>query len=787
MPINFNKKMKLSYDNYENYNESYSNNVLNNKSSTPKKDKEEKAKREEEIERKRQNFLKNMYSTKILFNNRVNLNFNQEEDDKDEVKNFFRFSSKKSATFGASNINNLEIKLFNYQEEQEDNNFITKKKQSKAFLKYIDIDLFLQYIALGKKFYDNSEENNNLIEGFCLQYQTFIFPETLINKVISCFNYFYSLYLNKDFAIIEEKSEDEEENNDESFDSVLSGDESDDDKNIIRQKRKKAFKMTKIDSCNNDESTKKIPFGLIDFLYTFVKFHNIYYHNELSKDVISKIYKFLNRLTDINEIKEKYEQIIALSEIELKEYEASFIKVQPIQHNNREQKMDNFSSSDDFSFEKDEEKDEKYIEEKEKKSKNDKEKKEDNEEKKEVNHSNEKKVSQLGERKEEKVEKEEKEKFFSKKKSGEIGFFKKTQTININSNRTFKLSSSKTMNQNNFLNIYIENEEISKKNIKMVTEEGATNLKNSKKDKNKKEKSNNKKEKEEDEIIKKDGEEKPFEFDIIKYKTTDIVSELARVNYSLFSKIKVREFLKGAFNGKDKYKLSPYICKIIKRFNTLSSWVTEEILSYDHAVKRGEVLLKFLRICAALKKIGDFDDCLSILTGITNFNISKLHKTWGHIPPEDISKYRALQKMLSFDGNWKQLRKEIDKRIKEKSFFIPYLGYYTKRLMFLEEMGPYIKKNTSLINIEKIVEVYKVLKNFYQIKNVKCKYGCHDENIRKELSILQCLEPANEDLLVQTSNLLEPKFILSNKKLNQKRRSKTDINFMSNLNKLNII
>ena len=108
--------------------------------------------------------------------------------------------------------------------------------------------------------------------------------------------------------------------------------------------------------------------------------------------------------------------------------------------------------------------------------------------------------------------------------------------------------------------------------------------------------------------------------------------------------------------------------------------------------------------------------------------------------------------------------------------------------MFLEEMGPYIKKNTSLINIEKIVEVYKTLKSFYQIKNVKkCKYICTDENIVKELSILQCLEPSNEDFLVQTSNLLEPKFILSSKKLNIKRRTKTDINFMNNLNKINII
>ena len=290
--------------------------------------------------------------------------------------------------------------------------------------------------------------------------------------------------------------------------------------------------------------------------------------------------------------------------------------------------------------------------------------------------------------------------------------------------------------------------------------------------------------------LKESKEEKTrlYEFDILKYKAQDIASELTRVNYILFSKIKVKELLKGAFNGKDKYKNSPIICKIIKRFNALSSWTIEEILAYDHAEKRAKILLQYIQICQFLKKIGNFDDCLSIMTGLTNFNINKLYKTWGHIQSPEMAKFRTLQKLLNFEDNWKNLRIEMEKRIEEKAFFIPYLGYFTKRLMYLEEMGPYIKKNTSLINLEKIVEVYKLLKSFYKLKDVKnYRYHCQDENVKKELQILQCLEPSNEDFLIETSNLLEPKFILSNKKLNTKRRTKTDINFLTNKSKVNIL
>ena len=656
-------------------------------------------------ERKKKFKYNRMYSSNIVYKEdhiKMN-NIEEEEDEPKEVNPFFRFSYKKAATIGGSGskINNLEVKLFSYQEEQKDNNIIVKTKQSKSFLNFIDINLFLQYIALGKKFFDSEEENNNLIEGFCLQYQTFIFPETLINKVISCFNYFYSIYANKDNQIIEEKMENEEEDN-----------ENENKENVIE--KKDSFKIKEEDSLNQGVTVKIIPFPLIDFLYTLIKFHNIYNHNELSNTVIKKINDFLKNLNEINEIKDKYEQIIELSQIELKEYEASIIKFVPKKTIKTSDLVQQLSSSDDFSSD-------------------------DN-----------------------KLEKDENVPY-KNKTSGSFRVKK------MNQNKTFKFSTSKVLNK-----LIFSSKEDKPKDLH---------------DDNKSDKQRKKgKIKKEEKGTKEEEKAKLYEFDILKYRAQDMASELTRVNYILFTKIKVKELLKGAFNGKDKYKSSPYICKIIKKFNSLSAWTIEEILAYDHAEKRAQILLKFIHICVILRKIGNFDDCLSIMTGITNSNINKLYKTWGHIPSADMANFRSLKKLLNFEDNWKNLRIEIEKRIEEKTFFIPYLGYFTKRLMFLEEMGPYIKKDTSLINLEKIVEVYKILKIFYKIKDVKnCRCYCQDENVKNDLKILQCLEPSNDDFLTETSNLLEPKFILANKKLNIKRRTKTDINFLNNINKVNIL
>jgi hypothetical protein len=628
---------------------------------------------------KRETYTSRMNSIKVVnkfdFNS---YNNNQEEDGKNT---FLRFSNKKSVTLHPSKLNALEVKLFNFQEEQRDNNFIMKTKLAKTFINFIDIDLFLQYIALDKNFFEKEEDNDNLIEGFCVQYQTFMFPENLVNKIISCFEYFYTRYINKDNKTKGGKGQ-----------NVTS--------------KKGDFKV----KSNFDDAVIKIPFGLIDFVYTFINLHNTYYHTELSTEVMTKLKDFLKYLMGIKEVKNKYEKKIHLSETKLKEYDESIKKFNSVHKASIDEAIDE------------------AIEEK-----NSSEDSSDNEGKKKV-------------------------KFQKKDKNN----FNVTNTTKNNMLKSVKTLNPKTLNLNfddNKFGLYeTGGNERQKTSDKIIVARKFTSQ----------------------------IDDRPYEFDLLNFSPQDIATELTRVNYTLYSKIKLKEFLKGAFNGKDKYKSSPHICQIVNRFNKLSYFVIEEILAYDHAEKRAEILLRFIKICSLLKDMGNFDDFLSIMTGLTNCNISKLNKTWGHIPSGEVTNFHQMKKILSFEDNWKCLRKEIQKKIDAKSFYIPYLGYYTKRMLFLEEMGPYIKKDTALINLEKIFEVYQVIKHFYQVRNVKFSSSIN-EAVKRELSILQCLDPSNEDFLVETSNLLEPKFILSNKKLKVKRRTKTDINFIDNINKFNLL
>ena len=109
--------------------------------------------------------------------------------------------------------------------------------------------------------------------------------------------------------------------------------------------------------------------------------------------------------------------------------------------------------------------------------------------------------------------------------------------------------------------------------------------------------------------------------------------------------------------------------------------------------------------------------------------------------------------------------------------FIPFLGFYTKRICFVEEMGKYIKDGY-LLNCDKIAEFYGNLKDFFAFKN-----NCYVIERQPKLTILQCLKPSSEIELESIAGKLEPNFILSPKRGDDKRMTSTDLNYMKMTNR----
>ena len=118
----------------------------------------------------------------ISNDNNINIIFN-------ENQNLLKFNYKKKSTI-VEDLTFMNNSKFKFQIEEKGVNYILNLKGTK--FNFVDIDLFLQYISQEIYFYDNKEDNNNLIEGFCLQHEIFILSEILINKISSCFNCYIS-------------------------------------------------------------------------------------------------------------------------------------------------------------------------------------------------------------------------------------------------------------------------------------------------------------------------------------------------------------------------------------------------------------------------------------------------------------------------------------------------------------------------------------------------------------------------------------------------------------------
>jgi hypothetical protein len=185
-----------------------------------------------------------------------------------------------------SSLNNLECHYFNFQLEVLGKNILEKSVKNQNRICFIDIDLFLQRIAKEKNIYDDMKDNDTLLKGFCIQHPTFITTDTLISKIISCFNYFYERYLNQD---------NEKDNN---YNSQL-------DKKITFGKRNKFTKQKEeiFDSVVFTQNLKKIPYNLIDLIILFVELHEKYSKKTLTKEIIDKIENFYKTILVVYDIK----------------------------------------------------------------------------------------------------------------------------------------------------------------------------------------------------------------------------------------------------------------------------------------------------------------------------------------------------------------------------------------------------------------------------------------------------------------------------------------------------
>ena len=272
-----------------------------------------------------------------------------------------------------------------------------------------------------------------------------------------------------------------------------------------------------------------------------------------------------------------------------------------------------------------------------------------------------------------------------------------------------------------------------------------------------------------------------FIFDIFSWDPVEIARQITIITQYLYRNIGCQEFLLAGWTKKDKMEKSPNISKIIDRFNKISKWIMEEILSYDSSKDRAKVIEVFLCVAEELKNLHNLNDCFAVITTFNHLCIKRLKKTWGKVTQNAKNRQSELSNLCSILKNFEKIKNEflqyknnVNNINELQEGCIPYLAPYLKDLAFLEEGHKYFN-DKKLINIHKILIVGKIIKNIKESQMFVYSY-----KPVYSLSILSDPNPLEDEALTTLSELLEPKFKLNIRKSKIKRKTKTEISLENN-------
>ena len=223
-----------------------------------------------------------------------------------------------------------------------------------------------------------------------------------------------------------------------------------------------------------------------------------------------------------------------------------------------------------------------------------------------------------------------------------------------------------------------------------------------------------------------------------------------------------------------KNKTCPNIMEYINKFNKLTSFIMEDILSYDLPKERAKIIEGWVKVAEYLKLRKDHNDCFAIFSALKNYIITGLKLTWKELKSKTKALINEVSEYCNFERNYKNLREEMINCINSNEFYLPYLGMLLKDISFYEANYEYLISD-NLINIEKIEKVQLTIDNFFYFKNIPDIYNKNSE-YPKELYFFNDLELIKEDELDILANKLEPKYILED--------MPTKIKILTNIDKI---
>ncbi|XP_073849815.1 ras-specific guanine nucleotide-releasing factor 2 isoform X5 [Macaca fascicularis] len=185
----------------------------------------------------------------------------------------------------------------------------------------------------------------------------------------------------------------------------------------------------------------------------------------------------------------------------------------------------------------------------------------------------------------------------------------------------------------------------------------------------------------------------------------ELAEQITLLDHVIFRSIPYEEFLGQGWMKLDKNERTPYIMKTSQHFNDMSNLVASQIMNYADVSSRANAIEKWVAVADICRCLHNYNGVLEITSALNRSAIYRLKKTWAKVSKQTKALMDKLQKTVSSEGRFKNLRETL-KNCNPPA--VPYLGMYLTDLAFIEEGTPNFTEE-GLVNFSKMRMVTQYL------------------------------------------------------------------------------
>lgn len=227
----------------------------------------------------------------------------------------------------------------------------------------------------------------------------------------------------------------------------------------------------------------------------------------------------------------------------------------------------------------------------------------------------------------------------------------------------------------------------------------------------------------------------------------EIARQLMLVDFSVFSKIRPREFLDNAWSGKSKDSKAPNIVRMIAHFNKVCSWVQTTVLGSPTTSGRAKLIQSFIKMAEHCGELNNFNSMFAIYCALKANPVHRLKRTLDLLKAKSLKRLDAIKVLFQADSNSRNYRDALRHVTKACT---PHLGIFLTDLIYIHDGNPdsmlgmiNMKKRRLLADRVRWIKQYQQLApRFRPIPGVQAYFETH-------------LVAKTEDELWQLSNKVE--------------------------------